>query len=168
MNLPKTKEKVELELNLTLEELKKTDTKDLRNYNSELKYNYQESEALMLKFKNSKSIPAHIEMHKVDLEKQIDKIKEILVEREDGTKKTAITKKEISFTLNQKFEILRKMGYINLIAGKFEDKVQHQIFSELFNCSIDTSRKIHSGSYKKTKDARPLDFKGLLNKIKPD
>ncbi|MFY9243787.1 MAG: hypothetical protein WAO74_12255 [Polaribacter sp.] len=166
MTLQQLKKEIELALNLSLEELKETDTKDLRNYNTELKYNYKESEALMFKFKNSKSIPYHIEMHKIDLEKQIDRIKDILEARGDEAKKTVTKKTKINFTINQKYQIIKEIGCIELMIEKFDEKLQHQIFSELFDCHIDTSRKIFSGTYKKTKAYRSLEFEQLLKKIK--
>ena len=75
-------------------------------------------------------------------------------------------KKKRGYTLNQKFEILRKTGYIELILERFDTELQYEIFSKLFDCNIDTARKIHCGTYRKTNDVNPLEFEKFLKQIK--
>lgn len=166
MKLQQLKEEFEFELNLSVEELKEKATEDLKNYLKKLKLNLGKAGVLMVKHKSSKSIPHHIELHKVKLSIQITEIEEIIEARQSDTKKTSTKKINTKFTINQKYQIIRQMGVIALMIDKFEENLQHQIFSELFECHIDTSRKILSGTYKETKEVRPMDYKELLNKIK--
>ena len=165
MTLEQLKKEIEVELNLTLQELEEKSTKDLKNCIKELKRNLKYSKVLMIKNKNSKSIPPHIELHKANVEIQIDNIEEVLEAREDYSKKTDKKQAKINFTLNQKYQIIKQMGCIALMVEKFDETLQRQIFSELFDCHEDTARKVFSGTYKRTKDSRPMDYKEILNKI---
>lgn len=166
LNLRQLKEEIEFELDLTPEELETTSTTDLKDYLKKLKRNSRRSDALMVKHKNARSIPGHIEYHRVNIEEQIDNIKEVLEAREDVSKNAGNKKTKSNLTINQKYQIIKKMGVIELMVDKFDSQLQHEIFSELFDCHLDTSRKILSGTYKNTKEVRSIDYKELLTKIK--
>ncbi len=103
-------------------------------------------------------------------EKKLKVIKDVIENKKkdqtinnDNIKSKKIS--ERAFTLNQKFLLLKKTGDINLIVDNFDTKIQRKIFSAICSCSEDTSRKIHNGSYKDTKDIRPLEFQQLLKHI---
>lgn len=106
----------------------------------------------------------------VSMKRKLKDIKDVIENKKKAQtlNNNNIKSKKISeraFTLNQKFLLLKKTGYINLIVDNFDPKIQHKIFSAICNCSEDTSRKIHNGSYKDTKDVRPLEFQQLLKHI---
>jgi SUMO ligase MMS21 Smc5/6 complex component len=164
-----TFEELEIEIdfimNLSEENLKETSTEDLLNYRKKLKRNCEKIKNLR-ELKNNRIIDFNANNRIIKVEEKIENIDELLERfsrKEKGNLSTKEDKK--SFTLNQKFELLKKIGYLDLIVNKFDVKIQHQIFSELFDCNIDTSRKIHSGTYKKTTFVRPNEYKELLKKI---
>ena len=101
------------------------------------------------------------------IEKKIEEIKKFINPKE-FIKEEKIVKpntSEKAYTLNQKFELFKELGFFDLMIGKYDSELQQDIFSSLFDCHIDTARKILDSKYKKTNPVRPLEFNQLITKI---
>lgn len=99
----------------------------------------------------------------LDIKSKIKQIKSIIGEETTENKKQIKNKRP--FNLNQKYQIIRKIGVLELMLNKYDVKLQYKIFSELFDCHEDTARKILCGTYKITKIARDDDFKSLMKRL---
>ncbi|APG65928.1 MULTISPECIES: hypothetical protein [Tenacibaculum] len=152
---------------LKADDLKEISEKELLNFIKKLKRN-QKKVDILKEHKNHSNVTLNAEKRKLYIEEKIDEIEEVLesLTKKEELQKSFPEKKKRGYTLNQKFEILRKTGYIELILERFDTELQYEIFSKLFDCNIDTARKIHCGTYRKTNDVNPLEFEKFLKQIK--
>lgn len=166
MDFKELEQEIDYIMRLKKEELEETSEKDLLKYIKKLERNQQKIDTLK-KHKKNANVDLNAGNRIITIDEKIDDINEVLehLNEEVESKKSVSEKKEKHYTLNQKFEILKKTGFVFLIIEKFDTKLQIEIFSKILGCSIDTARKIHSGTYKKTNDVNPLEFKNLLKKI---